>query len=279
MNLMAGILKLIKFVFRLPPIKWYRIRRYRRRFLTARGWQGLHYGIFDSFSEARAALPESKVTSWQPDDNDWYASEYQKLEIIDYPILFWLQQLIHSGSMLFDFGGHVGVTYRKYAPYLDYPDDFRWIVCEQDIVVKQAQVLLEKWGGPHLSFVTDFKLAATSTIFHSAGCVQYVEQPIATLLAELETLPQHLILSKIPLYQQATKVTLQNTGYSISPNWLFNREAFIESIHRLGYELIDSWPCPTRKNYIPFYANYNVEEMSGLYFKRKYPDSNQQYSG
>ena len=214
-------------------------------------------------------MPASEVTNWLPDDNDWYVSKYQQLEIIDYPILFWLQRLINPGSTVFDFGGHVGVSYRKYASYLDYPDDFRWIVCEQDVVVKQAQDLLKKLGGPHLSFITDFKQAAKSTIFHSAGCIQYVEQPISTLLAELETLPQHLILSKVPLYQQATKVTLQNTGYSITPNWLFNREAFIDSIRRLGYELIDSWPCPGRRNYIPFHAEYNVEEMSGLYFQKK----------
>lgn len=267
MNPLAVLLKLSKLLLRLPPIKWYRIRKYRRKFLTARGWQGLHYGIFDSFEQARTAVP-AEVAGWLPDDNDWYASEYQKLEIIDYPILFWLQRLIGSGSTLFDFGGHVGVTYRKYAPYLDYPDDFRWIVGEQPVVVKLGRDMLEKAGGPHLSFVTDFQHAETASIFHSAGCIQYVEQPLAGLLAGLNKLPQHLILSKIPLYQQPTKVTLQNTGYSISPNWLFNRDRFIADICNLGYKLVDSWACPGRRNHIPFNSEYNVEQMSGLYFQK-----------
>ena len=268
MNPISAIRKLVKVIFRLPPIRWYRISKYRRQFITARGWQGLHYGIYGSFEQARAAVP-AKVAGWLPDDDDWYTSQYQKIEIIDYPILFWLQRLIKPGSTLFDFGGHVGVSYRKYASYLDYPSDFRWIVCEQDSVVEKAQALHEKSGEPHLSFDTDFKQAAMASIFHSAGCIQYVEQPLASMLAELETLPQHLILSKVPLYKQPTKVTLQNTGYSISPNWLFNRELFIEDICHLGYELIDAWPCPGRRNYIRFHPEYNVEQMSGLYFQKK----------
>jgi len=267
MNPLAVVLKLARALFRLPPIKWYRLRKYRRKFITARGWQGLHYGIYDSFEQARAAVP-AKVTGWLPDDKDWYASKYQKIEIIDYPILFWLQRLIKQGSTLFDFGGHVGVTYRKYASYLDYPDDFRWIVGEQPVVVELGLKMLDKRDEPHLSFVTDFNQAASATIFHAAGCIQYVEQPLASLLVKLETLPQHLILTKVPLYQQPTKVTLQNTGYSISPNWLFNRDTFIEEICQLGYKLVDSWPCPGRKNYIPFHAEYNVEEMGGLYFEK-----------
>ncbi len=268
MNPLDSLLKLAKIFSRLPPIKSYRISKYRRRFIAARGWQGLHFGIYDSFEQARAAVP-AKVTGWLPDDKDWYASQYQKIEIIDYPVLFWLQRIIKPGDTLFDFGGHVGVTYRKYASYLDYPDDFYWIVGEQDVVVKLGQEILDKKDGPHLSFVTDFNQAASATIFHAAGCIQYVEQPLASLLVKLETLPQHLILTKVPLYQQPTKVTLQNTGYSISPNWLFNRELFIEDICRLGYELIETWPCPGRRNYIRFHAEYNVEQMSGLYFKQK----------
>lgn len=266
---MHPIRRLRHFVSATPPVKWYRVRKYRRRFLTSKGWQGLHYGIFDSFAEARSALPMAEVTGWLPDDNDWYVSKYQTLEIIDYPILFWLQRLIKPGCTVLDFGGHVGVAYRKYASYLDYPDDFRWVVSEQAAVVKLGQEMLTKTGGPHLSFVTEPKQAESASIFHSAGCIQYVEQPLASLLAELDQLPQHLILSKIPLYQQPTKVTLQNTGYSISPNWLFNRETFISDICKLGYELVDSWPCPSRSNHIPFYPQYNVEIMAGLYFQRK----------
>lgn len=264
MNPVASIRNFIK---KIPPIKWYRTRKYRQKFINARGWQGLHYGIFDSFAQARSAVP-ADVAGWLPDDEDWYASKYQQIEIIDYPVLFWLQRIIKPGSTLFDFGGHVGVTYTKYASYLDYPTDFRWLVGEQSVVVKQAKKIFENSDNPHLSFVTDFQNAASATIFHSAGCIQYVERPIVSLLADLKKLPQHLILTKIPLYQQPTKVTLQNTGYSITPNWLFNRDSFIDEIHKLGYKLIDSWPCPGRKNYIPFHAEYNVEEMSGIYFKK-----------
>lgn len=269
MNPINRLLNLVKFIYHSPPIKKYRIKRYQKRFISAKGWQGLHYGIFDSFEQARAALPVVEVAGWLPDDDDWYIAEYNKIEIIDYPVLFWLQRLIKAGSTLFDFGGHVGITYRKYASYLDYPSDFRWIVGEQPVVVEYGQKLFEKLGGSHLSFVTDFKTAETSNIFLSAGCIQYVEQPLTSLLAGLATLPQYLILTKIPLYQQPTRVTLQNTGYSFSPNWLFNREAFIKDICNLGYKLIDSWPCPGRMNHIPFFPEYNVETMSGLYFQKE----------
>jgi len=268
MSAVSGVKRLVKAVFQLPPIKWYRARKYLRKFLTARGWQGLHYGIYDSFQQARSAVP-ADVTGWQPDDNGWYISQYQKVEIIDYPILFWLQRLIKPGCLLFDFGGHVGVSYRKYAPYLDYPEDFRWIVGEQAVMVKRGEEMLDRVADRHLSFVTDFKLAEAATIFHSAGCIQYVERPLVDLLAELDHLPQHLILSKVPLYQQPTKVTLQNTGYSITPNWLFNQDRFIEGICQLGFELVDLWPCPGRMNHIPFFQAYDVRTMSGLYFRRK----------
>jgi len=65
---MEGLLNLIRYILHLPPFRWYRIRKYQQRFIAAKGWQGLHFGIYDTFEQARNAIP-AEVAGWLPDNN------------------------------------------------------------------------------------------------------------------------------------------------------------------------------------------------------------------
>ena len=265
MDVIASSRKVKQSLVNTYPVARLRERRYRHKFATTRGWRGLHYGVYQSFNEARSALPDNIYSSYSL-DNDWYLTRYQQLEILDYPVLYWLRELITPKCRLLDFGGHAGITYYKYSSYLHYPEDLEWVVCELPEVVKLGERLKAELCGKHLSFVTSLDNQDKVDIFHTAGCIQYVEAPVSDLLASLELLPPHLILTKVPLYEMETRVTLQNTGDSIDPCWLFNRDEFIASINKLGYRLHDSWACPGRSINIPFHAEYNVVQMSGLYF-------------
>jgi len=268
MDVIAGSSKVRQALVNTYPVVRLRERRYRHKFATTKGWRGLHYGVYESFKQALEALPKSTYSGYTL-DNDWYLSRYQQLEVLDYPILFWLEKLIPSNRRLLDFGGHAGITYYKYSSYLQYPDDLEWVVCELPDVVKLGEKLRAKLGGKHLSFVTTLDASGNFDIFHSAGCIQYVEQPVTDFLAKMPAPPPHLILTKVPLYEMKTRVTLQNTGDSIDPCWLFNRDEFVASINQLGYRLQDSWFCPDRTITIPFHGEYNVPQMSGLYFQKK----------
>ena len=102
----------------------------------------------------------------------------------------------------------------------------------------------------------------------TAGCIQSVEEPFAHLLGRLPVLPRAVLINKLPLYDQPTRVTLQNTGCSFTPCTLFNADAFVGSLTALGYRLRDRWQCLDRSIDIPFYPAYGVPTYSGLYLER-----------
>src|SRR6267142_5260789 len=101
---------------------------------------------------------------------------------------------------LFDFGGHIGVTYFGYARVLPAVAEIDWIVCDLPAVVERGRRVREERGAPRaLSFTTDFASAADADVLLAAGAVQYIERDFHELLAGLPRRPAHVLLNKLPL--------------------------------------------------------------------------------
>lgn len=64
-----------------------------------------------------------------------------------------------------------------------------------------------------------------------------------------------------------TFVTLQNGGSNFYPQYVFNRNDFIQGMSEIGYELIDDWRSRFDSCVIPFNRDKSVYEYTGLYFR------------
>lgn len=255
-------------VLNVPFIRPLLERRYEKHFATS--GLGCFRGVYESFEEANRTAPKTKPLGF---DNPAYARTFEprlsQVYSFDYPVLFWLRSILAPKSTIFDFGGHRGTLFYSYAKYLEYPAEFRWIVCDLPEIVAAGKKLAAQRGKHELSFTTDFREACRANIFLAAGSLQYVEKPrLNEMLAELSVRPSHLLINKVPLYEGKEYVTLQNGGVAFHPQYVFNRGQFLQPLFRLGYELVDTWDVPSHAGQIPYHPEVSFRWHSGLYLRQ-----------
>jgi putative methyltransferase (TIGR04325 family) len=241
-----------------------RIHKVRFAHSVAPGFRG----VFPDFESANRAAPKTKPLGFNCSE---YAEEFKdRLEAIysyDYPMLFWLERILRSNSFVFDFGGHIGVHFYAYPKYLSNRQS-RWVVCDLPAIIAKGEQIARERGASGLEFTTEFSAANRADILIAAGSIQYVEKPsFAALLKTLDAKPRHLLLNKLPLYDGRQFVTLQNGVVAFHPQYVFNKQEFIDSILGLGYELVDQWAVDSRRGRIPFHPNHSFAFHTGLYFK------------
>ena len=133
-------------------LSWREIERdYARTFFET--GRGHYYGMFHSFDEARAAIPDEKKVGFDhPEPAQLYRDRMQKACQSDYGVLFWLQQILDASSYVFDFGGHVGVSYHGWHRYLNYPRGLRWKVYDLPAITKVGKQIAQTLPSEGLSF-------------------------------------------------------------------------------------------------------------------------------
>lgn len=230
-------------------------------------WPGSYRGVFESFAEARASAPGDKLGFDHPELAHLYDARMGKAFPSDYPVLFWLSRLLpHIGSV-FDWGGHIGISYYTYAKYLDFSKRLRWHVGDVPQIVKAGRELAASRAAGSLSFTTEFAEADGLDLLLANGSLQFVEVPLADSLRGLRQLPRHLLVNKVPLYEGDAFVTLENTVHSYNPYRVGNKKAFVESIVACGYALEDTWENPDVSCHIPLHRERSVSSYSGFYFR------------
>lgn len=254
---------------RLPVLRHPVSAAQRRRFETAAGGDvRLFDGIYPDFASAVRAIPAGRAAGY---DNERSASraldEWLKVHPSDYPVLFWLSRLIPTAPFVFDWGGNVGIKYFAYRKYLSYPASLTWLVSDVPAVVAAGEEIGRREAATGLRFTTALDELANADILLAAGALQYIEDPIR-LLRALPSLPEHIVLSKVPAYDAASAVTLQNIGTAFCAYHLFNRTEFVRAFIDLGYLLVDRWTSPEIRCEIPLHPNHAVPGYSGFYFTR-----------
>ncbi len=253
-----------------PGVLAWRRRRYARLFASATD-ANLFQGVYASFAEAAAAAPSTKPVGYDnPGPAQMYRDVLERINARDYPLLYWLDRLLATGARhVLDFGGHVGTKFYPFQRYLEPPADWRWTVCDVPAVAQAGEHLrATRADGARLRFVTRVEDAASVDVFMAMGSPQYVETALADLLGRLPSLPTHLLLNGLPLYDGPDLVTLQSIGSAFCPYRFFNRAGFIAALEGLGYELRDAWSNPEKSARVPFEAGCVVEAYSGLYLHR-----------
>jgi putative methyltransferase (TIGR04325 family) len=247
------------------------VERAHARYVHFRKLSGNRYaGIFESMAEAEAAIPQGRRVGY---DHavlaGFYRERMDRVFTEDYPVLYWLEKLLTKKTKVFDFGGHVGLHFYAYAPYLPHeePD---WKVCDVHAVVEEGRRLAREHAKPTLTFTEDGKDADGRALFLSAGALSYLEDGyLPRLLAGLQAPPKHLVLNKMPLHDVPTFVTLQDTGVSVHPYTVFERRAFVASVEALGYRLKDEWRTTDHHCHILFQPKQSVHAYTGLVFERQ----------
>jgi putative methyltransferase (TIGR04325 family) len=226
-------------------------------------------GVYAGFAEAERSIPAGQRIGYDFDElAGMYRHRMEKACQSDYAVLFWLRGLLDDRTVLFDFGGHVGVSYYGWQNYLRYPPGMRWTVYEVPAIARCGAELARERGAAGLSCTSDFSAGKDCTVFLAAGSLQYVDLSLPDILSRVGTLPRHLIVNKTPLYDGETFVTVQSTGRAFHPYRIYNRTEFVDGVIALGYRIVDDWSNREQHCEIPFTRGRDIDAYSGYYFER-----------
>lgn len=251
---------------RIPFIDAMIRSRYEREFSQARN-ANLFRGVFESVSEAKASVPEQGLVGYDhAEPAAMYRERLERIYPADYPVLFWLKDLLMPSQSVFDLGGHVGVAYYSYSQFLDYPEDLRWTVCDVPAVVESGRSLAQELGKNQLAFTADRTLASGADVFHAAGVLQYLADPLPDILGALDAKPKHVIINLCAFTEGKPFVTLQNIGTTFCPYVIHRRADIFEGLQALGYQLVDDWENPEKSCHLPMDPSFSIPRYVGAYF-------------
>ena len=254
---------------RLPVLRPWLRRMHWRSFCAASGPVRRFHGIYADFPSAERALAAGRLTGY---DNEASAQRLagDRLRIcsFDYPVMFWLQKLLPSSHLLFDLGGHVGISYYGYRDYLDYPPTLQWMVCDLPAITALGQTIAAREATSALSFTNSLDALPAADILLAAGSLQFIAEPFE-LLKSARGLPRHVLLNKVPLHDGAAAVTLHNFGAAMCAYHLFNRGDFLAGFAALGYRLVDEWLAPDLGCEIRLFPQYSIRAYTGCYFVKR----------
>jgi len=260
--------RLAEVVGRLPIFRQALIAAYGHRFNHASGQVRMFRGVYPDFAAARHAIPIGRIEGW---DNEPCAHRvsHERLRVLalDYPIMFWLGKLLPDCSLLFDWGGNVGISYFAYRKYIEYSPDLIWLVNDVATVVRLGGMAASEEEARGLRFTDSLNDLADADVLLAAGSLHFIEDPFSAL-RHADKLPRHILLNKVPAYDLPAAVTLQNLGTAFCPNHLFNRNEFLQGFERLGYRLVDEWKSPDLSCRIPFFPRHSIPAYSGFYLRR-----------
>lgn len=110
-NNLLGYHYLISKIKSIPFVRSLRESKYKRKF-DGEGY-GYFWGVFETFEEAIKAAPKSKPIGYDDFDlaKDYKEKLPKNIQSYDYPVLFWLREILNENHKVFDFGGNVGIHF------------------------------------------------------------------------------------------------------------------------------------------------------------------------
>jgi putative methyltransferase (TIGR04325 family) len=229
----------------------------------------LFRGIYPDFATAIQDIPTSRLQGYDNKQSAGVlANDRLRIYPFDYPILFWLSKLITNCNLLFDWGGHVGISYFGYRPYLEYPSALTWLVCDVGAVTELGKQIALQENTSQLRFTTSLDEIADADVLLASGSLHFIENPLAAFRSA-RALPPHILINRVPAYDLPSSVTVQNMGSALCPYHLFNRKDFVRCFEELGYRKVDEWEAPDQTCHIPFFPEYAIPAYTGFYFSRR----------
>jgi putative methyltransferase (TIGR04325 family) len=227
-------------------------------------------GAFRDREAAIASVPGGKLVGYNHREVAPVCFE-QMCDVVlwDYPIVFWLNRLLPSAPRVLDAGGHMGTKYRAFARLLKLDEGVRWTIYDLPEIVRAGRARAEVDGLGALEFVDDLNALPPADILLASGLLQYLDIPFPALLAKLPSVPRHLLINKVALWDRETTVTLENFGVALVPYQIRNRQAFLESVAALGYRIKDEWRIETLSHRIQTHIEFGRWQSAGFYLEHQ----------
>lgn len=220
------------------------------RYLALRPGRLRFRGAFASFEEAMAGVRGGKLAGYDHDSvSDVSRSVMEQVPLWDYPVLYWLRRLAPELSRVVDAGGHTGVKYRAFGPYLDL-DRLDWIVYDVAAQVRAGRALVRPEDRT-LSFVDRLEDAPAADLLLASGLMPYLDGSLADLIRRLRAPPRYVILNKVATRDGPTVVALENFGVAEVPYQIRNEGEVPAALDAMGYDIIDSWIIDSLGHAIP----------------------------
>lgn len=241
----------------------------------ARNRIGISYrGIFESYAKALAAVPSTRVSSYDIVNQDKAAhTERTKKSLdncfndYDYPLLFWLSKLFKKPVIVLELGGSIGHCFYTFQNFISYPHGLKWIIAELYEAYMLGCEIAKERNEDRVIFIESNKISTVQPvdIFVTSGTLQYMEERVYEIIKTLKSLPKHVIIHNLPSHRKKQIWTLQKLRLCEVPYQIYSSEELIREMKELGYDLIAKWKNPREVN-IPFHLNLKVEGYLGFYF-------------
>ena len=252
-----------------PPLRKLRAAWLHRKFLSNRQ-DNMFWGVFDSFDEAAASAPPSRLVGY---DNASSAQMYQHrlwIEEFDYPAMFWLARSLSEGMRtIVDLGGSVGIKYFAFGKVMDFPPDLVWRVIDVPAVAAQGRVFAHGRGVTSgLEFSDRLADIQGMDVIFASGVLQYMPQSLGDVLGSIDRLPRRLIVNTTAIHADKQFFTLNNIGTAYCPYRVQARTEFVESIKAKGYVLRDKWDNSGKYLRLALHPELSLSIYSGFCFDR-----------
>ena len=262
-----GILhRAIDGVAELPLLKSLRRAAYEREFARA---TRVNYfrGVFDTFEAAAASAPQTKAVGYDNEDSAQLYKGWEKPFLKDYPAMLWIRDGLDKGLRnVFDLGGHVGIKYYAFAPYVRFPADTRWTVVDVPAVVERGRKMAMERSISQLAFSDRIEDADGCDILFASGSLQYLSWTLDEKLARMSSRPRRLVINTTAIHPTRAFFTLNSIGTAFCPYRVQAEPRFIESIEALGYRTLDRWETP-KEFVVPFHEGYDLDHYTGFCFE------------
>jgi putative methyltransferase (TIGR04325 family) len=254
----------------LPPLLAWRRKRFNYVFERAPG-TNLFRGVYGSYEEAARAAPTTRPLGYNhPGAAQLYRERCKHIYPSDYAPLFWLSRLFSARQChrIFDFGGHVGVSYYSYAQVLPYPQDLQWTVYDVPAVVARGREIAateDVWG--KLKFTETVADAAEADVLLAFGSLQYLQGSLGDELRGLHRTPPHVIVNMLPVHPAKTYFTVQDIGPAFCPYRIVAEPELLQDMQRMGYARVDCWENLDKHCQIHCEPQFSLDRYHGYYFR------------
>lgn len=253
-----------------PGIRHYRQRAAHGRFLNNVDRRNLFHGVFSTYDEALANVPDVLPVGY---NNDHAAMMYQHVmepNDRDYPAMFWLEKSMHEGMRsVVDLGGSIGIKYYAFSKYLSMPANLSWTVCDTSVVVKNGRDFAEKQGVSHiLRFTDEYADMSGVDVLYASGSVQYLPKPLSEVIADLAVKPKRILVNTAAIHPSKDFYTINHIGSAYCPYRVQSVDRIVKDVQAQGYRLLTKWHHPEKRLDLPFNPGYSLETYMGFCFDR-----------
>lgn len=228
-------------------------------------------GAFSSRETALASLPVAARAAYDQDDvADVSYEAMTRVLPWDYPVLFWLQLCLAQQDRLklLDAGGHLGTKFTGFGDHLD-TGRIDWTVWDLPAIIRAARTWQAEDRLPaELAFVDAPAEAGPVDLLLASGLMQYLDRPLADLIAEMAAPPRWILLNKVAVRTGETLVTLERIGPAQVPYQIRSEAGWTAELAALGYEIRDSWDIPGLSHRINTHPWLEPSRSRGFFLER-----------